>query len=217
MLQMGEPAITPLVNSLIIAGGATALATVVGMFYAYGLSRYRAAGQGSFFFILMFRMIPPVAIVVPLLIAYATLKLIDTHLGMILLYGAVTLPYVIWLLKSFFDEIPREIDEAAILDGCSLFGAFFKGVMPLARAGLAVAALFVFILDWSEFFAALIITRSAAVTLPVRMATMSTSMGILYGPLAAVGVLAIIPPLVFGIMIQKYLVRGFTFGAIKGR
>jgi len=215
--QMGEPATGPILNSLIIASGATAIALFVGMFAAYGISRYRAAGQGSFFFFLMFRMFPPIAIIIPLLISYSTLKLTDTHIGMMLVYAAVTVPFVIWLMKSFFDEVPKEIDEAAILDGCSLFGALFRGVLPLVKAGLAVTGLFIFILDWSDFFIALILTRSAAITIPVQIAQMTTATGYMYGPMSALGTIALIPVLIFGILIQKHLVRGFTFGAIKGR
>jgi len=147
----------------------------------------RPVGSLSFS-ILQLRMFPPMAILIPVMIMWSALRLIDTPLGLILVYGVVTFPFVVWLMKSFFDEIPQELDEAAVVDGSSNWRAFYKVVLPLVKGGLASTALFVFILNWSDF---------------------------LDGPKAAMGLIAIIPPVVFGLLIQDYLVRGLTFGAIK--
>jgi multiple sugar transport system permease protein len=206
----------PVFDSLILSTFGTLIALFAGTLSAYVLSRYGQKGAPPPVFPLMYRMFPPVAIIVPVVIMYAVLHLIDTYAGIIILYATMTVPLVLWLMKSFFDEIPREIDEAAILDGCSLFKAFYKGVLPLAKAGLAVTGLFIFILDWSDFMGVLLLGGRNVVTIPLKLAEYTSGHGELYGPMAAMGMVAVIPPLILGILIQKYLVRGFTFGAIKG-
>lgn len=209
--------IKPFFDSLVLSGISTLIALTVGTLAAYTISRYKTGGDFTFFFILMFRMFPPIAIIIPVMIMYSALRLIDTYVGLIIAYSGFTIPFVVWLMKSFFDEIPREIDEAAMLDGCSLFSAFSKGVLPLARAGLAVTGLFIFILNWSDFMVAFLLAGGSIVTIPVHLLKMTTSQAQLYGPMAALGTIAVIPVLVLGLAIQKYLVRGLTFGAIKGR
>jgi multiple sugar transport system permease protein len=140
----------------------------------------------------------------------------DTWYGLSFVYGVVTFPFVVWLMKSFFDEVPRELDEAAIVDGSSYWGAFFKVVLPLVKGGLASTALFVFILNWSDFLVALLLTSRKWATIPVFLnGLVSAEVGAQHGPKAAMGLIAIIPPVVFGLLIQQYLVRGLTFGAIK--
>jgi multiple sugar transport system permease protein len=206
----------PVFDSLILSTFGTLIALFAGTLSAYVLSRYGQKGAPPPVFPLMYRMFPPVAIIVPVVIMYAILKLTDTYAGIIILYATLTVPLVLWLMKSFFDEIPREIDEAAILDGCSLFGAFYKGVLPLVKSGLAVTGLFIFILDWSDFMGVLLLGGRNVVTIPLKLAEYTSGHGELYGPMAAMGMIAVIPPLILGILIQKYLVRGFTFGAIKG-
>ncbi|MCG3210941.1 MAG: hypothetical protein FOGNACKC_04577 [Anaerolineae bacterium] len=168
------------------------------------------------FSILQLRMFPPIAIMIPVMIMWAAFNLIDTWYGLVLIYGVITFPFVVWLMKSFFDDIPQELDEAAIVDGSSHWGAFFKVVLPLAKGGLASTALFVFILNWSDFLVALLLTNKDWVTIPVFLNRLvSAETGQQYGPKAALGIVAAIPPIIFGIMIQRYLVRGLTFGAIK--
>jgi multiple sugar transport system permease protein len=150
------------------------------------------------------------------MIMWAAFRLIDTWYGLVLIYGVITFPFVVWLMKSFFDDVPRELDEAAIVDGSSHWSAFFKVVLPLVKGGLATTALFVFILNWSDFLVALLLTNKDWVTIPVFLNRLvSAETGQQYGPKAALGVVAAIPPIIFGIMIQQYLVRGLTFGAIK--
>jgi multiple sugar transport system permease protein len=209
-------ALTPIYHSLIAAGGGTALALLVGIFAAYGIARFRAGGRLLPFQILQLRMFPPIAIIIPLLFMWVYLDLWDTLQGLIILYGAVTFPFVVWLMRSFFQEVPREISEAAIVDGCTQWGAFFKAVLPQAKGGLAATALFVFILNWSDFLIALVMSQDHSQTAPVYLqALQSGSSGQEYGKQAALAMILIMPPAIFGLAIQRYLVRGLTFGAIK--
>jgi multiple sugar transport system permease protein len=207
---------SPIVHSLVAAGGGTLLALVVGVLAAYGIGRFRAGGRLLPFQILQLRMFPPVAIIIPLLIMLAYLKLVDSYWGLWLVYGAVTFPFVVWLMRSFFQEVPREIGEAAIVDGATQWGAFFKAILPNVKGGLAATALFVFILNWSDFLIALVLTSEKVVTAPVFLNSLqSAGAGQEYGPQAALGLVLILPPAIFGLAIQRYLVRGLTFGAIK--
>lgn len=203
-------------NSLIAAGFGTLLALVIGVFAAYGIARFRAGGRALPFQILQLRMFPPIAIIIPLLFMWVYLDLWDTLQGLIILYAAVTFPFVVWLMRSFFQEVPREISEAAIVDGCTQWGAFFKAVLPQAKGGLAATALFVFILNWSDFLIALVMSQNNAKTAPVYLQSLqSGSSGQEYGKQAALAMILILPPAIFGLLIQRYLVRGLTFGAIK--
>jgi multiple sugar transport system permease protein len=202
-------------RSLITATGGTAFALILGIFASYAIARFRAGGKILPFQILQLRMFPPVAIIMPLLIFWAYIHLVDTIHGLVIVYGALTFPFVVWLMRSFFQEVPREITEAAIVDGCGHWGAFFKTVLPQVRSGIAATALFVFILNWSDFLIALILTQQN-VTAPVFLNSMqSVSAGQLFGPQAALAAILIVPPALFGLSIQRYLVRGLTFGAIK--
>jgi multiple sugar transport system permease protein len=203
-------------NSLIAASAGTVLALLVGIFAAYGIGRFRAGGRLLPFQILQLRMFPPIAIIIPLLFMWVYLGLWDTLEGLVILYAAVTFPFVVWLMRSFFQEVPREVSEAAIVDGCTQWGAFFKAVLPQVKGGLAATALFVFILNWSDFLIALVMTQDNARTAPVYLQSLqSGSAGQEYGKQAALAMILILPPAVFGLLIQRYLVRGLTFGAIK--
>jgi len=214
--ERSRSALTPLYHSLIAAGLGTVLALAIGIFAAYGIARFRAGGRLLPFQILQLRMFPPLAIIIPLLFMWVYLDLWDTWHGLVILYGAVTFPFVVWLLRSFFQEVPREISEAAIVDGCTQWGAFFKAVLPQVKGGLAATALFVFILNWSDFLIALVMTQNNWQTAPVYLqALQSGQAGQEYGPQAALAMILIMPPAIFGLLIQRYLVRGLTFGAIK--
>jgi multiple sugar transport system permease protein len=209
-------AVTPLKNSFLAAGGGTLLALAVGIFAAYGIARFRAGGAQLPFQILQLRMFPPAAVVIPLYFMFVYLQLWNTLQGLILIYGAVTFPFVVWLMRSFFQDVPREISEAAIVDGCTQWGAFFKAVLPQVKGGLAATALFVFILNWSDFLIALVMTQDHWGTAPLFLSSMAGGgAGQEYGHQAALAVLLILPPAILGLSIQKYLVRGLTFGAIK--
>ncbi|MEM0121561.1 MAG: carbohydrate ABC transporter permease [Thermoprotei archaeon] len=213
--QFRETIHMPLANSLILSGSATVLALIIGTCAAYAMSRYKAGGEFAPFQLLMFRMFPPIAIIVPIMILYSALKWLDTAHGMIVFYTVVNMPFVIWLMKSFFDDIPKDIDEAAMLDGCSPPQVFFKVILPLVKPGIAVTFLFIFIMCWSDFLGALVLTYRYWFTLPIALSKYQGLFGYLYGPMAATGVIAAVPCMVIGIIIQKYLVRGFTFGAVK--
>jgi multiple sugar transport system permease protein len=211
-----KDAIQPLKNSIVTATLGTVLAMVVGVLAAYGIARFRAGGGILPFQILQLRMFPPIAIIIPLLFMFVEINIWNTWLGLILLYGAVTFPFAVWLMRSFFAELPKEISEAAIVDGCTQWGAFFKAVLPMAKGGLAATALFVFILNWSDFLIAKVMTQDDGATAPVYLQTLQGgATGVEYGLQAALAVLLIIPPAIFGLAIQRYLVRGLTFGAIK--
>ena len=209
-------------NSAVAAVGGTLLALVIGIFTAYGIARFRAGGKALPFQILQLRMFPPIAIIIPLLFMFVQIGLWNKYffgwlpLGLIILYGAVTFPFVVWLMRSFFQEVPREISEAAIVDGCTQWGAFFKAVLPQVKGGLAATALFVFILNWSDFLIAKVMTQDTGNTAPVYLQSLQGgASGNEYGLQAALAMILIIPPAVFGLAIQRYLVRGLTFGAIK--
>ena len=211
-----KSALTPIEHSLIAAGLGTLLAIAIGIFAAYGIARFRAGGRALPFQILQLRMFPPIAIIIPLLFMWVYLDLWDTLEGLVILYGAVTFPFVVWLVRSFFQEVPREVSEAAIVDGCTQWGAFFKAVLPQVKGGIAATALFVFILNWSDFLIALVMTQDNAKTAPVFLqALQSGASGQEYGKQAALAMVLILPPAIFGLAIQRYLVRGLTFGAIK--
>ncbi|MGQ9543401.1 MAG: carbohydrate ABC transporter permease [Candidatus Bathyarchaeia archaeon] len=212
-ISVPETAVKAITNSLILSISGTALSLFIGTLAAYAMSRYRASGDYMF---LTFRMLPPIAILMPIVMWLSTIRLLDTHIGVILLYGLFPVPFVIWLMRSFFDDLPREIDEAAIMDGCTPATTFIKVILPLVRGGLAVTALFIFILNWSDLIVALLVTYRTAVTIPVQIGLYYSDVGHLYGMMSALGTFAIIPTLAFGLAIQRYLVRGLTFGAIKG-
>jgi len=194
----------------------TLIALIIGVFTAYGIARFRSGGRMLPFQILQLRMFPPIAIMIPLLFMWVYLGLWDTWYGLAILYGAVTFPFVVWLMRSFFQEVPREISEAAIVDGCTQWGAFFKAVLPQVKGGLAATTLFVFILNWSDFLIALVMTQDKAKTAPVFLSSLQGGgSGQQYGVQAALAVILILPPAIFGLLINRYLVRGLTFGAIK--
>ena len=215
MNAMSETAVRPIINSLIVSIVGTIIAMIAGVLAAYGISRFKVGGSLPFS-LLQLRMFPPIAIIIPIMIMWAFLHMIDKWYGLVIIYGVVTLPFATWLMKTFFDDIPNELNEAAVVDGCSNLGAFLKVVLPLARGGIASTGLFVFILNWSDFLIALVLTDRRWTTIPVHISKLQSALvGQLYGPKAALGIIAAVPPIVLGILIQKYLVRGLTFGAIK--
>jgi multiple sugar transport system permease protein len=212
---LSSTAVRPIINSIIVSVVSTALAMFIGTLAAYGISRYKVGGNLPFM-LLGLRMIPLAAIIVPVMVLWAYVGFVDTAHGLFILYGLATLPFAVLLMKTFFDEIPRELDEAAIVDGYSNWGAFTKYILPLAKGGISSTALFCFILNWSDFILALILTDRNWSTIPVYLDKLQSGyVGKLYGPKAALAVIAVIPPVIFGLVIQKYLVRGLTFGAIK--
>ncbi len=205
----------PILASLVTSLLGTLIAVVAGTFGAYAVSRFKVGGNLPLG-VLQLRLFPPLAVMIPVMIMWAFLGAMDTWWGLSLIYGIVTLPFAFWLMKTFFDEVPREIEEAALVEGCSWFRVFWKVTLPMVKAALASTALFVFILNWSDYVIALLLTRKDWVTIPVYMNSLSSAMsGQMYGAKAALGLIAALPPVIFGIAIQKYLVRGLTFGALK--
>lgn len=205
----------PILASLLAASFGTLIAMGAGTAAAYGLSRFGYGGNLPLALIQL-RLFPPMAVMIPVMIMWAFLGLIDTWYGLALIYGIVTLPFAFWLMKTFFDDMPREIEDAALVEGCSRWRVFLRITLPMMRPALASSALFVFILNWSDYLIALLLTTRDWVTIPVYMASLSSSMtGQLYGAKAALGLIAAVPPVIMGIAIQKQLVRGLTFGALK--
>jgi multiple sugar transport system permease protein len=215
MLRVTEPVTKSFINSLIIVPIATLISAMVGFLAAYGVSRYRVGGDFMPFFVLTTRMFPPVAFAVPLLVYYQNLRLIDTRLGMIIIYAGFTVAFSLWMMKGFIDAVPRSVEEAAILDGASRWRVLFTITLPLVKGGLAATALFVFILNWTEFLYALIFTSTRSITVPVQLSHYVGAVGRFYGPQAALGVIASIPAVIFGYLIQRHLVTGFSFGLIR--
>lgn len=215
MTRAADPVNRSFINSLIIVPLATFFSVGIGFLAAYGVSRFQTGGSFFPFSVLATRMFPPIAFAVPLLVYYRVLGLIDTRLGLILMYVAFTLAFSLWLLKGFIDGVPRHVEEAAILDGASRWRVLFTITLPLVRGGLAATALFVFIINWTEFLFALIFTSRHAVTLPVQLSQYVGAVGRFYGPQAALGLVASLPVLVAGYAIERYLVRAFTFGLVK--
>ncbi len=215
IVALDRSAAKPILSSLLSATFGTLIAMSAGTAAAYGHSRFGAGGNLPLALIQL-RLFPPLAVMIPVMIMWAFLGFMDTWWGLALIYGIVTLPFAFWLMKTFFDDMPREIEEAALVEGCSRWRVFTRITLPMMRAPLASAALFVFILNWSDYLIALLLTSRDWVTIPVYMASLSSSMtGQLYGAKAALGLIAAVPPVVLGIIIQRHLVRGLTFGALK--
>lgn len=204
------------INSLIVAVGTTGIALSFGSLAAFGFSRFKfLADKHLFFWILTFRMSPVIVFIIPYFLIYTTIGLYDTLLGLILAHSTFTLPIVIWIMKGFFDDLPREIEESALIDGCTRLGSFRQIVLPLAAPGLVAAAILSFMFSWNEFFFASILTTESAKTLPAAMTGFITTRGILWGEMAAVACTILIPVLILVVFIQKYLARGLTFGAVR--
>ena len=205
----------PILASLLSATVGTAIAMGAGTAAAYGLSRF-GSGRNLPLALIQLRLFPPLAVMIPVMVMWAYLGMTDTWWGLSLVYGIVTLPFAFWLMKTYFDDMPREIEEAALVEGCSRLRVLTRVTLPMMRGPLASSALLVFILNWSDYLIALMLTTRDWVTIPVYMASLSSSMtGQLYGAKAALGLIAAVPPVVLGILIQKHLVRGLTFGALK--
>lgn len=205
-------------NSIIVVGSATFIALVLGTPAAYGFSRLRFRGSDNLTStILSMRFMPPIAVAIPLFLMVKAIGLQDSYPGLILPYVAFSLPLVVWILIGFFDEIPREIDDAALVDGCSRFGVLWRVMLPIVRPGMVTAALFGAIFIWNEFLVALYVIDSRDYqTISLGAATLvSAQRPIDWNIAAAVGVVTVIPILIFSLLVQRYIVRGLTAGAVK--
>ncbi|MCX5494198.1 carbohydrate ABC transporter permease [Kaistia dalseonensis] len=204
------------VNSIIIAFGSTFLAVFLGTLAAYGFSRFKVPLKDDLlFFILSTRMMPPIAVAIPIYLMYRELGLSDTKLGMILLYTAVNVSLAVWLLKGFIDEIPREYEEAAMIDGYTRLQAFRKAVLPQAATGIAATAIFCLIFAWNEYAFAVLLTSGTAQTMPPFIPFIIGEGGQDWPAVAAATTLFVIPIFVFTILLRKHLLRGITFGAVR--
>ena len=205
-----------LVDSIIIALGSTGLAMMISILAAYALSRLPMRGQQHFMgWILSTRMMPPVAVAIPMFFIYKNIGLMDTHLGIIIIHALMNLPLAVLLMKSFFDDIPKDIDEAALLDGASRFFVFWRLIVPLAIGGIAATAVLCFIFSWTEFIFVLMLTQTGLKTIPVVSTSFVTSTGTAWDNMAALGTAAIIPAFIFILLVQRHLVRGLTLGSVK--
>jgi multiple sugar transport system permease protein len=207
----------PLATSLIVGTVSTAIAVVVGSLAAYAFSRFRIRGSRILMFALLsVRMFPAIALALPLYLLFTKNGLFDSRLGLIVAYSAFSIPIVVWMMRSFFEDVPTALDEAALMDGHSRLGVLTRVVAPLSTPGLVATATFVVILLWNEFLIATVLTSSSATTIPVAITGLYTDRGIEWDKMAAAGSVAIVPVILFTIAIHKYLVRGLTFGAVKG-
>lgn len=213
-VSLDRTVIGPLTASLVTSICGTILAVVAGTLSSYAVVRYRTMPSLAMS-VLQLRLFPPLAVMIPVMVMWAFIGAIDTWWGLSLIYGIVTLPFAFWLMKTFFEEIPVEIEEAARVSGSSHWRVFYRITLPIVKPGLATCILFVFIINWSDYLLALLLTQKNWVTLPVFMSTLNSAMGEMYGMKAALGLIAAIPPVVLGLLIQKHLVRGLTFGALK--
>lgn len=206
-----------LLNSLIIAGGTTGIALASGLLAGYALARYKFRGNGAFRFLFLLPQITPsVAILVPLFVLFNGLDLTNTHLALILANLTLTMPLAIWMLIGFFEDSPIDLEESAMIDGCSRLGALARVVLPVIAPGLAAAAALCFIYSWNEFLYASILSGRDTRTLSVAITSFLTNRAIDWGRTAAAGSLILLPVLVFALFTQRYLVRGLSHGAVKG-
>ena len=206
-----------LANSLVIGLFSTIASVLLGTACAYGFSRFRIPGSKDWlFFILSTRFMPPLAVVVPVLLMYRQLELQGTHLGLILLYTAFNLSLSVWLMKGFLDEVPRAYEEAAFVDGYSRTTAFLRIVVPQARTGMAVTAVFCLISAWNEYGFAMTLNASGAITVPAYFAGLQGSIDGMPWPQVAAGALIFVAPItLFTVLVRRHLLRGITFGTIK--
>ena len=203
-------------NSVIIGFGSTFFAIVLGTAAAYAFSRFKVPLKDDLlFFILSTRMMPPIAVAIPIFLMFRNLGLSDTHAGMILLYTAVNLSLAVWLINGFIDEIPVEYEEAALIDGYTRFQAFYKVVLPQAATGIASTAIFCLIFAWNEYAFAVLLTSGTAQTAPPFIPTIIGVGGQDWPAVAAGATIFLLPVMIFTILLRKHLLRGITFGAVR--
>jgi len=206
----------PLFNSFMISLGTTVLSLAVGAPAAYALARFRMKKKQQLaFWFLTARMTPPVVAAIPLYLTFRFLHLLDTHFGMILVYLTFSFPFAVWMLRGFFEDLPLEVEEAALIDGCSPFRTFRTIALPLIAPGLAATAILCFIFAWNEFLFAIIFTGYSAKTLPVAALSFMTDRMVLWGELSASAIVIFLPVAIFAVVVRKYLLKGLTMGSIK--
>ncbi len=203
-------------NSLVVSTGSTVSAMVIGVPAAYVLARWRFRLRNTVaLWILLTRMVPPIAFTIPFFLAYRWAGLLDTQLGLVLIYMTFNLALVIWMMQTFFAGLPPQLEEAAFVDGCSVWGAFRRIALPLSAPGLAATSVLCFIYSWNDFFYALILTRTRAMTAPVAIVNFLQYEGWEWGKIAAGGVLVMLPVVLFTMLVRNFLVHGLTAGGVK--
>ncbi len=207
-------------NSTVVALSASALAVVLGALAAYGLSRFNyrfgfMKNSDISFFFLSQMILPPVVLALPFLVLYKSLDLLDSRIGLILLYTLMVLPIVIWIMRDQFQGIPVELEEAALVDGLGIWGAFFQIVLPIALPGMVAAFILSLVLCWNEYFFAALLSSTNATTLPVMVASQTGSQGINWWSMAALSSAAILPLIIVAIFLEKYIIKGMAAGAVK--
>lgn len=208
-----------IVNTIIVASSSALFSMVVGTMAGYALARIRLKGaQTVGLLILLSRGVPPIALAVPMFLVARKLGLTDKHITLILAYSTFLIPYVMWLMRSFFLSLPKELEESAMIDGCSRYGAFFKIILPISLPGLLSTLIFSMILAWEELLFALVLTNRHASTIPVAIAGIAGDSvnGANWGALTAVGTITVVPVVVFALLVQKWLIKGLADGATKG-
>ncbi len=211
-----NPVTANIINSLIIVAGSVGLSVLIGMWAAYALSRYNFRGSKDLgVWILSIRMMPPIVISVPIFWMMKSLKLKGTQLGLIMVYVLINLPFVVWMMKGFFDTIPKELEESVFIDGGNRGTVIFRVALPLAFNGIIATALFCVYLTWTEFLFASILTNRFSATLPVVLSAFRQDRGILWGQMSAVIIIALIPIILLTILLQKQMIKGLAAGAIK--
>jgi multiple sugar transport system permease protein len=209
-----NPFFSYMVNSTIIAGAAVGIGLVCGLPAAYSMARYRQAALG--FLVLMVRILPGIAFLVPLFVIYRRLGLINTLSGIVLTHIIIVLPLIIWIMAGFFEDIPRELEEAALIDGCSRVGTFVRIVLPLSRPGIVAATILSFIASWNNFIFVLILGGKDTITLPMAVYSFVSFEDVNWGGLTAAATIITVPILVLSLIVQRYLAGGLTMGAVKG-
>jgi multiple sugar transport system permease protein len=205
-----------LINSLIVASCTTALSAALGTCMGYSLVRFGTGGQRLAFWVLSQRFLPPIAVILPIFLLYRHYGLYDTRTGLVLVYTVFTLPLSVWMMYAYFRQVPRSLEEAALVDGASWWGAFWRVAVPLAVPGIVAAAVFAFIAVWTEFFFALMLTSRYAFTLPTVFRAFLGFQGAQYGESSALSITSLVPSIALGILAQRHLVRGLTLGAVQG-
>lgn len=203
-------------NSVVIATVSTALAMILGTMCAYSIARFRTGGNLFSDWLLSNRMVPPIVIVFPVFLLFVQVGLVDSYIGLILLYTAFNLPYVVWMMRGYIQDIPLELEESALVDGCTRWQVFLRVVMPMARSGFFATAVFTFVFAWNEFIFALVLTRAEVTTFPVQVTHYFGGQSNFWAKIAAMSALGTIPIFIAVTLLQRYLVRGISLGAVKG-
>lgn len=208
--------VVAILNSLIVAGVSSGIAIVLGTLCAYSLARFGTGGENLAMWIISQRMIPPIAVVFPIFLLYVHLGMVDGFFGLILLYTAFNLPYVIWMMRGYIVDVPLELEESALVDGLNRWEVIWKVVFPMVRSGLIATSVFTFVFAWNDFLFALVLTRTEVITFPVQLTHYFGGQSNFWGKIAAMSVLGTLPIFVAVSVMQRYLVRGISLGAVKG-